>query len=229
MKDEINFLFWHEVCIKGFLVCLRQSYFDNSRRAIVNWSYGGSPDIAYGTGATPVERMIGFSGGLVGFILYCYFFIKEIYPWSLCQYIVAGILAFDVAGGLVCNCLNSCKRFYSSPLQSNENVLIIRLLKQHWIFTIIHIHPFIIQIYFGNSHSWFYGYFWYLTLQLNAFIILNMPLYLRRPMAMLFCLISLIMNYYAIPVIDGFEWFIPALFIKIIYGHLVQEEPYRSC
>lgn len=56
-----------------------------------------------------------------------------------------------------------------------------------------------------------------------------MPLYLRRPIAMLFCLISLIMNSYIIPVIDGFEWFIPALFIKIIYGHLVQEEPYRPC
>ncbi len=53
------------------------------------------------------------------------------------------------------------------------------------------------------------------------------PLYLQRPIAMLFCLILLILNYYIMPPIHGFECFISALLIKIIYEHLVQEELYR--
>lgn len=193
----------------------------------INWSYTGSSDLSFGTGASTTEKALGYLGGVVGLVLYTYFFLKQIYPWNYWQYILATVLAFDVAGGLVCNCLNSCKRFYSSPLQSTETSLLVRLLKKHWIFTMIHIHPIIIHLCFGSSHSWFYGLFWYFALQFSAFIVTNIPLYLQRPTAMLFCLISLILNYYIILPIQGLEWFIPAIFIKIVYGHLVQEEPYR--
>ena len=41
-------------------------------------------------------------------------------------------------------------------------------------------------------------------------------------------MLAILFNYYVIPPITGFEWFIPALFLKIVYGHIVQEEPYRA-
>lgn len=201
----------------------------NSASTVIDWSYSGSTDISCGTGATNAERFLGYLGGFTGLILYIFFSLRGIYPWNCYQYLIGGALAFDVAGGLVCNCLNSCKRFYSSPLQSNETSLIVRIVKQHRIFTLMHIHPFIIQLTFGSSEHFYYGIFWYSMLQLSALIVVQSPLYLQRPISMFLCLISLILNYYIIPSIDGFEWLIPSLFMKIIYGHLVQEEPYRPC
>ncbi|CAF2618700.1 unnamed protein product [Rotaria sp. Silwood2] len=199
----------------------------NQKPSYINWSYSGSTDISFGTGATTFEKALGYGAGLVALVFYSYFFLMKIYPWNYWQYLLASLLAFDVAGGLVCNCLNSCKRFYSASLQSGETSITVRLLKQHWFFTMIHIHPLIIQCCFGSSYIGIYGIFWYLTLQFSAFIVMKTPLYLQRPTAMLLCLIALLFNSYIIRTLNGFEWLIPALFIKIIYGHLVQEEPYR--
>jgi hypothetical protein len=68
---------------------------------------------------------------------------------------------------------------------------------------------------------------WYGFLVVSAWMVLRLPLYLHRPTSMLVILFAIIMNYYFITPVPGFEWFIPALFIKIIYGHIVREEPYR--
>ncbi len=55
----------------------------------------------------------------------------------------------------------------------------------------------------------------------------NTPLYIRRPVAFFAILLALLLNIYIILPVQGFEWFVPALMIKILYGHLVREEPYR--
>jgi hypothetical protein len=44
---------------------------------------------------------------------------------------------------------------------------------------------------------------------------------------MLLIFLSILINFYLVEAIPGFEWLIPALFLKILYGHLVREEPYR--
>ena len=125
----------------------------NHKSTTINWSYSGSTDLFCGTGATTAEKSLGYLGGLIGVAVYTYFFLIGFYRWNYWQYAVAALLGFDVAGGLVCNCLNSCKRFYSSPIQSMETSIVVRLLKRHWIFTMIHIHPFIIHLCFGSSRS----------------------------------------------------------------------------
>ena len=56
----------------------------------------------------------------------------------------------------------------------------------------------------------------------------RLPLYLQRPAAMGIIMLAILMNYYIAPPVAGFEWFIPALFLKIVYGHIVREEPYRA-
>lgn len=223
----MNNIYSHGVFISVFLNRSDLIMYKDKASSVINWSYSGSTDLSFGTGATNAEQVLGFFGGFIGVALYIFFFIRGTYLWNYWQYALAALLGFDVAGGLVCNCLNSCKRFYSSPLQPTETSTITRFLKKHWIFTLIHIHSIVIQLYFGSTHTRYYGLFWYFALQLSASIVSNTPLYLQRPIAMLICLLSLLLNYYIIPTINGFEWFIPALFIKIIYGHLVQEEPYR--
>jgi hypothetical protein len=64
-------------------------------------------------------------------------------------------------------------------------------------------------------------------LVLSALALLQMPLYLQRPAALGIILIAILLNLYILPPVWGFEWLIPALFLKIVYGHLVREEPYR--
>jgi hypothetical protein len=34
-------------------------------------------------------------------------------------------------------------------------------------------------------------------------------------------------NVYVVPAPPGLEWIVPILFVKVILGHLVREEPYR--
>lgn len=68
---------------------------------------------------------------------------------------------------------------------------------------------------------------WYTLLLLGAWIILRIPLYLRRPVSIAIVLLVILMNTYLLTPIAGFEWLAPLLFIKIIAGHAVREEPYR--
>ena len=145
--------------------------------------------------------------------------------WSWWQYAIALLLALDVLGGVVANSLNSCKRFYHSPIQPEE-IGFTALAKNHFIFTALHIHPLIIGLIFGNINLT-YGAMWYFILVTFSGNILRLPLYLHRPAAMGIIMLAILVNYYVLPPVAGFEWFIPALFLKIVYGHIVREEPYR--
>lgn len=44
---------------------------------------------------------------------------------------------------------------------------------------------------------------------------------------MLLILTAIMVNFYMVAPVHGFEWLIPLLYLKIVYGHLVPEEPYR--
>jgi tellurite resistance protein TehA-like permease len=76
--------------------------------------------------------------------------------------------------------------------------------------------------------NWGYGLFWYALMIVSTIAILRLPLYIRRPAAMGVIMLAILVNYYFLPPVVGFEWFIPALFLKIVYGHIVREEPYRE-
>ena len=190
----------------------------------IDWTYRGKPDFLAGTGATRAERALAWAAGLLGAGLYAYFFLKGSYAWAWWQYALAAILAFDVAGGVVANSLNSCKRFYHTPPLPDEPRAAF-FFKNHLFFTALHLHPLVIALVFDGWLA--FGLFWYAALLVAARIVLKTPLYLQRPTAFLLILLALLINAYGIAPVPGFEWFIPALFLKIIYGHLVREEPYR--
>ncbi len=69
--------------------------------------------------------------------------------------------------------------------------------------------------------------FWYAYLLVFTLIILKTPLYLKCPTAFLVIALALIIHFYFVIPIHGFEWLMPALTLKVLYGHLVPEEPYR--
>jgi len=189
------------------------------------WSYKGKTDLAVGTQATITEKILGWASGFIGVVIITFFYWKNDFNWEIWQYIVVAIIAYDVVGGAVANSLNSCKRFYHSSVQTFEPNY-VKLAKNHLFFSVIHIHPLIVSLIFP-AHSLFYGLFWYLILQISVLTVTKTPLYLQRPVSMLIIVTALLINDYFVSSPTGLEWLIPVLFIKIVYGHSVQEEPYR--
>lgn len=189
------------------------------------WSYEGKPDLAVGTQATTTEKILGWTAGFMGIVSIGFFYWQNYFDWTNWQYIIVGIIAFDIVGGAVANSLNSCKRFYHSSLQTFEPNY-VKLAKNHLFFSLIHVHTVVISLVFSSA-SWFYGLFWYLILQISVLTVIKTPLYLQRPVSMLIIVTALLINGYFISSPTGFEWLIPVLFLKIVYGHTVKEEPYR--
>jgi hypothetical protein len=190
----------------------------------IQWKYAGPPDFLLGSGATTAEKALAWTASLLGLGLYAWFYFTHALPWNGWQYLLAGLLAFDVTGGVVANALNSCKRFYHSGQQPGEPSY-TAFFKNHIAFSTLHIHTILVALVFGGS-LWA-GVFWYIFLLGGTLAILKTPLYLRRPAAFLALLLACLTNYYLIAPLHGFEWLVPALMLKILYGHVVREEPYR--
>lgn len=192
----------------------------------IEWTYSGKPDGFFGTGATQAEQNLVWFFGLLSTALLGWYWRHNAMDWAWWQYAIALLLALDVLGGVVANSLNSCKRFYHSPVQPEETGL-TGLAKNHFVFTLLHIHLILIGLVFGKMNLT-YGIIWYVVMLIVSATVQRLPLYLQRPSAMGIIMLAIMVNYYVIPPVAGFEWLIPALFLKIVYGHIVREEPYRA-
>lgn len=184
------------------------------------------PDGFFGTGATVAEQTIVWVFGLLGTAILGWVVWTHSIPWAWWQFAVAALLALDVLGGVVANALNSCKRFYHSPVKPEETGF-TGLAKNHFVFTAFHVHTVIVGVLFGKL-DFGYGFFWYFALLASTVVVLRLPLYLRRPAALGIIMLAVLVNLYIFHPVIGFEWLVPALFLKIVYGHVVQEEPYRG-
>ena len=206
------------------LVLVLWGNFKMTENSSIQWDYEGKPDLTFGTGAIKQEKIIGSVGSLVVpvlLVVYMYF-TNNYFGWSWWQIIFALAIAGDIGGGVVCNALNSAKRFYHSPVKNGEPVW----AKNHVMFNLLHLHPIVVGLVFG-ALNWQYGLFWYSLLALMTIILDKTPLYLKRPIAMMLILIIIMLNSYFMPSIPGFEWLAPLLFIKLLVSHNLKEEPYR--
>lgn len=192
----------------------------------IDWNYSGTPDGFFGTGADKNEKTIVWIFGVIGTALLLWRWISISIDWSWWQFAIASLLALDVLGGVAANSLNSCKRFYHSPLKPEERGF-TALSKNHAVFSLLHVHSIVIGLLFGNF-NWNYSLVWYAVLMFSTLLILYVPLYLKRPIAMGLITAAVLLNYYFIVPVAGFEWLMPAMFLKIVYGHNVREEPYRK-
>jgi hypothetical protein len=190
----------------------------------VNWDYTGKPDALMGTGATRAEKTIAYLSGLLVPLALVLLGLKGIVHWVWWQWIIALAIGADISAGAVANALNSCKRFYHSPIQPGEEKY--RSIKNPILFSAMHVYPLIIWLAFDRT-NWIFGIVWYTLLVLCAWLVGQVPLYLQRPAAVMLIVFVLLANAYLIQSIPGFEWLAPLLFIKIILGHAVREEPYR--
>ncbi|MEM7471589.1 MAG: hypothetical protein AAF340_09590 [Pseudomonadota bacterium] len=204
------------------------TYFDQTQPTTpsdkISWEYSGSTDPLVGSGATSAERLMGYGGaGVVTALLIWLSYTTGVPAISAWQWAVLLFFAYDIGGGAVANMLNSCKRFYHTTAKPGEGTF-IRAAKNVRVFTAIHVHPIIAAAVLGGSVS--NALVWYVLLQVSVWLVLAAPLYLRRPLATLLTVLAVIAASSLLTLGSGLEWFIPCLFIKMVMGHAVQEEPY---
>lgn len=190
----------------------------------IDWNYEGKPDELMGTGATSSEKTIAYLSGLIVPLVLVVLGVTGVVQWTWWQWIITLAIGADISAGVVANALNSCKRFYHSPVKPGEEKY--RSIKNPILFSAMHVYPLIIWLAFDRS-NWMFALVWYSLLVLSTWIIGQIPLYLRRPTSIIIIACVILVNFYFLIPIPGFEWLAPLLFIKIIAGHAVREEPYR--
>jgi len=178
----------------------------------------GAWDRFVGPGATSAELRLQLGPAIVAGIALPLYAIFGGLGWSLLQLLAAGLLAFDMTGGIVTNATSSAKRWYHREGEGFRQHLGFILPHGAQIFLVSWLFLGVDWIFFGV----FYGY-----LIVASLIILWAPLYLERPLALLLYCGAVLLNRYAFTATVGMEWFIPFFFMKLLVSHLVKEAPYR--
>lgn len=139
--------------------------------------------------------------------------------WSTIQLIIAGVVAFDLLGGVITNATATAKRWYHRPGEG---------WVQHLLFISVHALHLLLIVGLFRHWEWLYFIIFYVYLILSSLIITRIRLYLQRPVAMLLLVIGILLNVYAFPPSPGLEWFIPVFFLKLLVSHLIVEAPFSS-
>lgn len=188
----------------------------------IDWNYPqprsglyGYFDRFFGPGMTTGE-IIANIGGLLALSL---LILLPLYlydtGWSLLQWLIAVFIVADICGGAMTLAMSPAKRWYHRTGQTAFS---------HLLFVSLHIHPFIIVLFFGGE--WIWALLVYGLVVLAGLLVVHAPLYLQRPGSVFFIAVSVIIQG-IIPAPVGFIWFAPLFFIKLIGGHCTREEPYR--
>ncbi len=178
----------------------------------------GALDKFIGPGATPAEIWLELIPAALAGVAAPVYAIASSLDWSSWQLILAAIMAFDMTGGIVTNATATAKRWYHRPGQG---------FRQHFTFTAIHILYLLLIAWLFRQGDWPFALVTSVYLLVATAIILQVPLYLQRPVAFLLYAIALLINLYAFSPTPGLEWFLPFFYLKLLVSHLVREEPYR--
>ncbi len=191
----------------------------------VVWEFSEPAELTVGSGATAAERILVYATSSVAGFTYLVLWYLDVYPWAGWQYAVCAFFAFDIVGGAIANVTNSGKRFFHTASKDGDSGL-VRFLKSGNNFATLHIHTIVLALLIPEA-SLVAGIAWYVGLVGSVLLVTLVPLYLQRPTAFLFIVSAIIVHRYFLPLGLGLEWVVPLIFLKIVYGHTVQEEPYR--
>lgn len=173
-----------------------------------------------GPNATPAENTLIIASALLGAVAVAW--RLSLLGFDGFPLGVGAFLGLDVIGGAVCNTTNTTKRWYHRP----EATWI-----QHTVFILPHL-AYIAAVawLFSSSPGFDWHYFGLMSayLMIAAAVVLATPVYLKRPMATVMYLFAVGLGLYQVGSTSGMEWFIPALFLKLLVGHLVPESLPRS-
>lgn len=178
----------------------------------------GIIDRLIGPGATKAELMLQFIIPVPAAIAAPLYASFTVGGWTPLQLFLCGVLAFDTVGGVITNATSTAKRWYHREGQR---------FTQHIAFVLLHlIHLLVVSwLYLSLDIIWFVisgGY-----LLLSATVVLTVPRYLQRPIALTAYTGALFIILYLLQWPEGMEWFLPLFYLKLLVSHLPEEEPYR--
>ena len=190
----------------------------------VDWHVRAPNNALLGNGYTRAEALLthSFALGLTIFAL-TYWWSIDSSP-KLWQAALIAVAAYDLLGGVVANNLNSCKRFYHAAEVPGASAF-LRATRYPLLFTALHFHTVIFAFAFGYPPST--GIVWYIVLWTSVAVVTRTPLYLRRPLAAGITVAAILLGQTVLRLPQGLGWVIASLFLKLVVGHSVQEEPYR--
>lgn len=191
----------------------------------IDWSYSGMPDPIAGTGAGFAEHALLWTAGLAAAGFMIFLAHNGYVAWSWFLTAIAAVVAFDLVGGAVAFNLNSAKRFYHGAPQDGERGFVRWMKGSVWV-PATHIHPLLVYLLF-RPDDYLTGAAIYLGCAASVAAVRLAPLHLARPLAILLVLASIFVAAYGPPAVPGFEWLLPVLFLKLVLGFGVREEPYR--
>ncbi len=171
----------------------------------------GLLDRVIGPGASRAEWVLNVVPALIAALLApLYAWVVDVH-WHALLYVVAGLLALDMVGGVVTNATASGRRWYHRPglgwgaQLGFVGMHLLHLLLVSWLFL-----------------SW--DPFWVVAaggwLLFAAVAILGAAAPLRRPLAMLAYVIALLLALFVLPQPEGLEWFLPLFYLKLLVSHL---------
>ena len=180
--------------------------------------FQGALDRLIGPGASPAEVWLQLIPAVTAAVAATAYAISLPTAWTGWQLGLIAFLGFDLAGGVITNATSSAKRWYYRPGQG---------WKQHLAFVATHLVHIGLVAWFLRSGDWLFfcsvsGY-----LIAAASIIVGVPLYLQRPVALGLYGLALIGDRYIAAPTVGLEWFLSVFFLKLLISHLLQETPYR--
>lgn len=174
----------------------------------------GQFDRFIGPGATPAEIGLMLVAALGGALFQVVYGVTS--GWSAAQIIVAGLLAFDIAGGVVDNATRAARRWYHRPGMG---------FRQHYGFIAVHfLHPLLVVLLFRPG-DWTFFLLVYGYLMLAALVLLRAPVYLRRPLALLLVMGGALLTLYGVTPTPGLEWLFVAFYLKLLLAHAVPSTP----
>ncbi len=179
----------------------------------------GALDRPIGPGATPAElQLVLLCAVLAALVLPVHAVVYEDAAWGAVQVLLAGVLAFDLAGGVTASATSSTKRWYH---RSGHG------LAQHLGFVLVYGVQIFLVAWLFHSMDWpfFAAVCGYLVAA--SIVILASPLYLQRPVAISLLCSALLLDAYALIPTPRLEWFAPILFLKLLVSHLLKEAPYH--
>ena len=193
--------------------------------ATIDWDVPDTRlDAAFGDGALPVEKLLPNLTAVIGVaLLVWYTAVTPSLHWKWWRQLIAVALVYDLVGGVVANGLNSTKRF-----QHADHIAVPRptasFVRNHVLFAATHAQPILAAVLFPGAQIW-WGVWWYVVALGGVVLVLRIPLYLRRPVALMFVAATPMLA----TILDaphGFAWLPAVLIAKLILG-AVREEPYR--
>ena len=178
----------------------------------------GVLDKFFGPTQTASEFWVGIIPSVIAAIAVPTFAIYKELGWSFWQLLIGAFFAFDVTGGVIFNATSSAKLWYHRSGQG---------FKQLFVSTMAHIHPLLIA-WLWLAGDWTYFFITYGFLLLAVLLILKVPLYLRRPIAISLYLVGLIIGLYLFTPVKGLEWFLPFFYLKLLISHPLREAPFQA-